>query len=338
MKKNSPHGLPQNENNMQSYQSNQAAMNNNFVDFTENKPMQTLPNESQEQHQNTVFARKEELNRQADAQTQVWINNQQSGENSSAFHRTTARPFRTQAKKRKRRPLTIALNLVIVLLVFFGAYLVARPLIHQWNRDKGTQALLDGLEQKQKLKGDTNSTEQISETLWVDPNANPINGEEYDLPPGVSADDLVVNEKKNEQGQVLVEAIGRIVIESVNINLPIVKGATETPLKYGAGWYDYSSKIGEKGGNAVILAHRMLTYGRMFNRLDEVKNGDIVEINYDNKIYKYKVYESFSVDPKQQDMYECFKPLENGKTVITLVTCSKDDGRLRIMVRAELTN
>lgn len=328
MKKRSPQG--------QAQEPNQAPMHNdNFVDFTN---VQQSSANMPAQETNAFSARNEQLNKQANAATQAWIDNEQSVPKSTGFPRTGSRAFHTQQKRRKRRPLTIALNIVIVLLVFFGAYLVARPLIHQWNRDKGTQALLDGLEQKQKLKGDSKSTEQISETLWVDPNANPINGEEYDLPPGVSADDLVVNEKKNAEGKVLVEAIGRIVIESVNINLPIVKGATETPLKYGAGWYDYSSKIGEKGGNAVILAHRMLTYGRMFNRLDEVKNGDIVEINYDNKIYKYKVYETFSVDPKQQDMYECFKPLDNGKTVITLVTCSKDDGRLRIMVRAELTN
>ncbi|KXB41566.1 sortase family protein [Amygdalobacter nucleatus] len=322
MKKRSPMGLPQNQNPMQPYPAGHA---DNYVDFT-NDVRST-------QADNTVLQRDNQLANQPNQATQAWLAANQDSKASQARHMTRNRQFRSRTSKRKRRPLTIALNVVIVLLVFIGVYLVARPLIHQWNRDRSTQALLAGLEKKQQL---TNSTEEISETLWVDPNANPINGEEYDLPPGVSADDLVVNEKKNDKGQVLVEAIGRIVIDSVNINLPIVKGATETPLKYGAGWYDYSSKIGEQGGNAVILAHRMLTYGRMFNRLDEVKNGDIVEINYDNKIYKYKVYDSFSVDPKQQDMYECFKPLDNGKTVITLVTCSKDDGRLRIMVRAEL--
>lgn len=260
---------------------------------------------------------------------------QAADRNRNSERRQIERNRQGKRKRKKFTPVGIALNCLIVLLIFVGVYLVVRPIIHQWNRDKGTQALLEEYA-KQEQAADPSNAEPISATLWVDPNANPINGEGYDLPPGVSADNLVIEEKKNEEGKVKVDAIGRIFIDSIELNLPIVKGATETPLKYGAGWYDYSSPIGEAGGNAVILAHRMLTYGRMFNRLDEVKSGDIVEINYNNTTYKYKVYDSFSIDPNQQDMYEYFKPLENNRTIITLVTCSKDNGRTRLMVRAEL--
>lgn len=322
MKKRNPTG--QNPNNsLPNGDSNLTPNNGGFVYFTAES--------GADKNLNNIAAQSEQLTSVPDSSTGAWLQSE-----AQRVQQSGLKPGRRMHPKRggkKRKPLAIALNAVIVLLVVIGIYLVSRPLILQWNRDRSTQALLHGLEVKMSA-----GNSKVNETLWVDPNANPINGEDYDLPPGVNADDLVINEKKNDKGQVLVEAIGRIMIESVNINLPIVKGATETPLKYGAGWYDYSSKIGEKGGNAVILAHRMLTYGRMFNRLDEVKNGDIVEINYNNQSYKYKVFESFSVDPKQQDMYEFFKPLQNGKTVITLVTCSKDDGKTRLMVRAELVS
>ena len=74
-----------------------------------------------------------------------------------------------------------------------------------------------------------------------------------------------------------VDGIGIMQIERIDLKLPVVEGATKATLKVALGHVSESAPIGEVG-NCIIAGHRKYEYGLMFNRLDEVEVGDV--INY----------------------------------------------------------
>jgi sortase A len=64
------------------------------------------------------------------------------------------------------------------------------------------------------------------------------------------------------------------------------------------------SKPGENG-TVYIFAHssdspwRITSYNTVFFRLPELQEGDIIQLNYNNIAYKYKVYDSLEVWPNE---------------------------------------
>lgn len=108
---------------------------------------------------------------------------------------------------------------------------------------------------------------------------------------------------------------GMLVIEKIKLNLPILKGATANNLNISVSSMEHSGKAGEKG-NYVIAGHRSHTYGRHFNRLDELDKGDIIKINDGENEYEYTVKEKAYVLPKETEILSSKVDRE-----ITLVTC-----------------
>lgn len=126
--------------------------------------------------------------------------------------------------------------------------------------------------------------------------------------------------------------IGRIIIEKIKVNIPIVEGASSESLKIGAGHIEGTSNIGEIG-NAAIAAHRSHTFGRFFNRLDEIEIGDEILIETKKDKYIYKVYVTKIVEPTDVSV------LNRSKTerVLTLVTCDPVYGAThRLIVHAKV--
>ena len=110
--------------------------------------------------------------------------------------------------------------------------------------------------------------------------------------------------------------IATIKISKINVNLPILPGATEANLKYAATHITETSPIGEIG-NAGIAAHRARAYGRLFNRLDELEIGDEISIIKDNQEYIYTVFNISLVDPSDVSVLN----RNNTHRIITLITC-----------------
>ena len=124
------------------------------------------------------------------------------------------------------------------------------------------------------------------------------------------------NEKKLTEGYTKKNIKGMLKIEKINLNLPILSGAIEENLKISVASIEHTGNAGEFG-NYAIAGHRSRTYGRNFNRLEEVEIGDIIEVDKGEKIYKYTVVEKLFVKPEETWV------LNNNKNIkgITLVTC-----------------
>lgn len=109
---------------------------------------------------------------------------------------------------------------------------------------------------------------------------------------------------------------GMLKIDKINLNLPILKGATERNMQIALASMEHSGKLGDVG-NYAITGHRNRTYGRNFNRLDEVEEGDILEATDGENNYQYIVHEKLYVLPEETWVLDSKK----GEKEITLITC-----------------
>ncbi|WP_338042409.1 sortase [Paenibacillus alba] len=109
---------------------------------------------------------------------------------------------------------------------------------------------------------------------------------------------------------------GVLIIDKIDLKLPILTDATVNNLKVSVASIANTGKAGAIG-NYAIAGHRNLTYGKNFNRLDEVTEGDLVEVDTGNKKYVYKVVDKQYVLPEDVWVLK-----GNGKDrEITLITC-----------------
>ncbi len=122
----------------------------------------------------------------------------------------------------------------------------------------------------------------------------------------------------NNQGQVGLQAIGKLVINKINVNIPIVTGLSRVNLRYAASHFEATPMIGDNGLSA-IFAHRSPQHGRDLNRLNEIVAGDRFEIVRNNKIYHYLVEKNIIVEPNQV-LEEIFRDYSDDSYVM-LVTC-----------------
>ncbi len=107
-----------------------------------------------------------------------------------------------------------------------------------------------------------------------------------------------------------------LVIEKIDLQLPVFRGATPANLRRGAGLVEEGAVPGEEG-NILITAHRSHNYGMQFNRLDELQVGDEILLLTREQTYRYIVFQGAIVSPADV-------PTGAGKEderIVTLVTC-----------------
>lgn len=158
------------------------------------------------------------------------------------------------------------------------------------------------------------SYEQLSEIFTEQENIGGIDieGEIEDNSPGNSD-----GEPENVKPQMTVKPIGIIKIPKIDVNLPILKDATKRNMLIGAGWLSETSKPGDIG-NAALAAHRSYTYGRFFNRLDEIDIGDEFLIEFGGEEYRYTVFNKLVIEPTDRSVLARNKE----DKIVTLITCT----------------
>ena len=113
-----------------------------------------------------------------------------------------------------------------------------------------------------------------------------------------------------------IAPLGVLMIPKINLKQPVFAGASQKNLKIGIGHMSETSKIGEVG-NAALAGHRSHTFGRFFNRLDELDVNDEIEIRMGGNTFKYVVYEKVIVEPSDISVLGRNKK----DKVLTLITC-----------------
>lgn len=220
---------------------------------------------------------------------------------------------------RKRKPVIIILDILIVAIAAVGIYLIVSPMITHWQQDRLTQSLDDAFEYGDGI-------------IEIDPDAWAVEGEDVEyveleetipgtttgptLDPGTT--ETAGETEPAEKQKVEVKAIGRMKIDKIDLNMPIAQGSTLHNLRVAIGHYSPSAGFGQPG-LSVFLGHRMYTYGRHFNRLNEVEIGDTIVIEDRTTRFTYEVDQVDIVEP--EEMLRRLQRLGGDEPRIMLVTC-----------------
>ncbi len=117
-------------------------------------------------------------------------------------------------------------------------------------------------------------------------------------------------------------------IPRLGINYMIISETSEELLKISLNKY-WGPKPNEIG-NYCIVGHNYKSK-KMFGRLNEIQDGDIVQLtDMNKKTVTYSVYDRYVVEPTDT---RCTTQLTNGKREVTLITCT-NYGQQRLVVKA----
>lgn len=126
--------------------------------------------------------------------------------------------------------------------------------------------------------------------------------------------------------------LGRIIIPAAAIDILLLEGTTAKDLNWGAGHIPSTPMPGEVG-NCAIAGHRNYTFGSYFSRLDEVKVGDHITIEYKGTEFEYEVYKILTVLPTDSSVLAQTK----NNSIVTLITCTpRGSNTHRLIVHGKL--
>ena len=137
------------------------------------------------------------------------------------------------------------------------------------------------------------------------------------------------------------QGLTRLRIPKLGVEVLVVEGTTPSALKAGAGHYVGTPLPGEEG-NVAIAGHRT-TFGRPFNRMDELTTGDKVLLDTPFATFEYSVVPPFDNHPNPwattpQDFSVVGPPRTPGQKTLTLTTCHpKGSARQRLILRLVLS-
>ncbi|MGU8453819.1 class D sortase [Clostridium perfringens] len=143
----------------------------------------------------------------------------------------------------------------------------------------------------------------------------------------IAKDKISERYKNNNSATNNLGTIAILKISSIDLEAPVVNG--EDNLKYVVAKYRNSPNFGENG-NTILAGHNNMA-GSIFKNLYKVKVGDIVEVQYGNKIFKYKISQKEIVEPNDSSLLT----QDLSKKEITLITCT-NRAKQRLILKGEL--
>ena len=198
-------------------------------------------------------------------------------------------------------------KVVSVLLIVVGIFIISYPKLSEIYYDYKQQELVNDWQTSFNIIQNVNDTSQPNSEIEIENNALA----------GVAREKAVDQERKSMSDFSGYENMeGILMIDEIDLQLPILHGATDQNMKTTLASIENTGKAG-KVGNYAIAGHRNYTYGRNFNRLDEMKMGDSIEVDNGEQQFEYIVTEKLYVKPEDVWVLE-----GNGEDKeITLVTC-----------------
>jgi sortase A len=155
-------------------------------------------------------------------------------------------------------------------------------------------------------------------------------GGTHSLQVEASTSDRADEQSSKRQKAEAIQPISMLHIEKIGLQLPVVNGATQSNLKYAAARIEGTGQLGEVG-NAAIAAHRSLTYGKFFNRLNELVVGDRILVETDDQQIEYEVFRIHVVEPTDLSVLN----RNDTDRILTLITCDPiEEATHRLVVHA----
>ena len=129
------------------------------------------------------------------------------------------------------------------------------------------------------------------------------------------------------------EILGTLRIPEIDVELPVLNGASYENMMYGAVYLAHTSlPIGGENTNCVIAAHNTWNYVPVFLHISDLEIGDVIYLDNFWGTIEYRVCETKVIQPdKSREIY-----IQSGRQLLTLSTCypHPDNGQ-RYLVFAE---
>lgn len=200
--------------------------------------------------------------------------------------------------------------------------------------NENSENIIENTENEDNSSSSTTENNTDDTNLSEDSNNNISNNNDVaSIPIDAGTHEEIEEEiKKEEKPKPKLDVIGKVIIKKIDVDMLFIDGISEIDLIYGAGHMNKTAYPGETG-NCAIPAHRGFSFGTYFYRLDELEDGDIIEIEYLGNIFKYSVDNKFIIKPT--DTYILKQPKD--KKIVTLITCDPPvTGTHRLIVTGTL--
>lgn len=229
-------------------------------------------------------------------------------------------------RKKKIYRLEFFLSVFLVCLLF-TYYIYA-----EYDRtvsEEVSQELLQGFRYKEEAENTDGTTRNADNDVIIvalegDEIQTVEEEEQQQLPQVSSASSVTYNTKGGTEYTVEAE----LNIPRLGINYMVISETSEELLKISLNKY-WGPKPNTVG-NYCIVGHNYKNK-KMFGRLSEIQDGDIVQLTDMNKqTLTYSVYDRYVVEPNDT---RCTTQLTDGKKEITLITCT-NYGQQRLVVKA----
>ncbi|HGA1493384.1 TPA: class A sortase [Streptococcus suis] len=219
----------------------------------------------------------------------------------------------SQENKKKRKS-ALLWNILTVLLVIVSLALIfntsIRNYIIGWNTNKY---------QITKVSAEDIEKNKQAETTF-----------DFEQVQSISTEEVLSAQWDDQQ----LPVIGGISIPELGINLPIFKGLSNVSLMYGAGTMKENQEMGK--GNYSLASHHIFGVAGaadvLFSPLDRAQNGIKIYVTDKNNVYTYVIDSVEIVSPESVYVIDDVE----GRTEVTLVTCTDINATERIIVKGVL--
>ena len=121
----------------------------------------------------------------------------------------------------------------------------------------------------------------------------------------------------------------RLHIPAIELNAPVLPKTTKEYLNIALTQIKENQVPGQ--GNFTIAGHNSAVHGRHFNRLDELNEGDEIQLIDGDQVFVYQVSSKRVIDPSEVDVLNDTP----NKNEITLITCTVS-GTKRLAVKGHI--
>ena len=241
-------------------------------------------------------------------------------------------------KKKKIYKFNFIISIILV-IALFGYYIYG--VYERDSSDKSDEILsqIDINQQEAQVENDSTIKLQYNVLVVVLDDTNDT-GEEVNLDDLIKANRAAMLDGKKYKTDAGAEygTVAVINIPSINITYPVIYSddtsskTVEDLLKISV--VKYWGPEANNPGNFCIVGHNYHNK-RFFSKCSNLKNGDTIYVtDPNNKTLEYRVYANYVVEP---DDLKCTSQLTNGKTEITLITCTMT-GKQRTIIKARAIN
>ncbi|MFI3209406.1 MAG: class C sortase, partial [Eubacteriales bacterium] len=202
-------------------------------------------------------------------------------------------------------------TVLLVLIFILGLFIMLYPTISNYYNQKMNSYIVTNYVESVSMIDEDAYALYLEEALSYNESLHSI---EQEFIAGEAEDQSYIDTL-----DVLDGIMGYLVIDKIDVNLPIYHGTDESVLQVGVGHLEGSSlPTGEVGNHTVLTGHTGLPSAELLTNLTEMEIGDTFEINVLDEVYTYEVFNIVTIEPSEIDDLERVED----KDIVTLVTCT----------------